>query len=455
MLLIEEKLEFHTIRTICDGDKKLSGILLASIDKTYFASPGASEAFARIMTQVRTRGTIPAYSELSTDAALTEDTKEELASFRKKKPVQTDEAMKTLVTQLSDYRKARILFENADAVIKTLGEDSVDLGKLVDKASNAVALARSTMNLDKKILNIGTNNNSKKLVRDLLSNNKVDFIPMGFSAFDEKNGGLFPGSLVTIAATSGGGKSTLANQIGMNMSEWGADVALVPLEMTEKESMARVLANLGQVDVTKFLMGKITKNERAKVTKAYEKWIKALKKVNGKFSIFEPEEDMTAEEILMMLHPYGYKVIIIDYISLLKGVDGDDSWQQLGKVARACKVYAKVHNVIVIMLAQLSDEGAIRYSRAIVEHSNNAFFWTYTDENAETGIIDIRQAKARNQSPFPFQLAVDFSTMTIRDVSERELSKMNSDKGNKKRKNMDKLESEIEEYLKDETDSDD
>jgi hypothetical protein len=133
-------------------------------------------------------------------------------------------------------------------------------------------------------------------------------------------------------------------------------------------------------------------------------------------TIWSPEEDYGIEEMLFMLKPYKYRVVIIDYISLLKGADGDDQVKALGRIARFAKVYAKNTNTVVVLLAQLSDEGQVRYARAIKEHANNLWSWHMNEEESETSILDIRQQKARNQLRFNFQLSSHNSSMRITDV---------------------------------------
>ncbi|QJT70865.1 DNA helicase [Vibrio phage vB_VcorM_GR7B] len=447
MLLSDKTAEMRALMTICNGDKKLQSRLLGSVDPTFFHDETTHEALSRVLSVVRNKGNIPTIEDLCSDPTLSEDTREELLDA-KKKPIKNLESLDSCVSSLVQFRRARLLFENAQTTIDTMQEDKVDVDALLDSNADYVSKARSTMAVTKDILRIGKGSNANKVVKKLLDNKKPDVVPTGFNAFDDINGGLFPGSLFIVAATSGGGKSTMAGQLAVNFTRRGHSTCMVPLEMTEEEMMARVIANVSGIDVRKFLLGKLSKGEKKKADKCFKKYEKEIARVDAGYDIFEPEEDMSAEEILMMLKPYGHKVIIIDYISLLKGVDGDDSWQQLGKVARFCKIWAKNNNAIVILLAQLSDEGSIRYSRAIVEHANNAWFWTMTDEDKEKGIAEIRQAKARNHSPHPFPLQVEFASMRFMDVGDAELASMRTPEGDKKRKKLDSDVNDIEAYLK-------
>ena len=112
---------------------------------------------------------------------------------------------------------------------------------------------------------------------------------------------------------------------------------------------------------------------------------------------------------------YPVDVVFIDYVGLLKGMDGEDQWRQLGRSAREAKLWAEKHQKIVVLLAQLSDDGVIRYSRAIREHSDNAWFWTCSEEDRKEGLITVKQAKARNQRAFDMVLEADFAHMSITD----------------------------------------
>ena len=263
---------------------------------------------------------------------------------------------------------------------------------------------------------MGHQSNANKFLKNILNKTKQEFIPTGFYTFDERNMGLIPGSLVTVAATSGGGKSLMAVQLGINIARAGKRVRLVPLEMTKEECYARVVSNISGISMRKIMNGKLTDREKAKVKKKWKAFEKECKRLGGRFTIWDPEEDLSMEDVLNIAKPYNDDVIMIDYIGLLSGVDGDDAWQALGRVARYAKIWAKNNKKVVILAAQLSDDGQIRYSRAIKEHSNLMWTWTYGDENRESGVIDIVQQKARNQDPFDFQLGVDMAGMRMYDL---------------------------------------
>lgn len=211
--------------------------------------------------------------------------------------------------------------------------------------------------------------------------------------------------------------TAVAANLLRNITEFaGEDTALVSLEMSAGQMNDRLLGILAGVDVNRIGQKRLSKGEKTQVKEGYKRYTARLKELGVRHTIYEPQEDVGIEEVLMTLKPMGYKVILIDYISLLKGADGDDQWRELGNIARFAKIFAKTHNIIVVLLCQVTDEGLVRYSRTMVEHANNAFVWVAPQEEAETMILEIKQLKARNQHRFNFQLLANNSTMQITDV---------------------------------------
>jgi len=432
--------------------------LLSGLSTAFFYDDSMLAAFKRIKRSVRRNAEIPTWDDLCTDSHLAEEARADLEDYTHTKPLKNDRHISRCYDSLNEYRKARTLFFESEAAIKALSQPDIDIDEIIESMADKLVSAQTSGLEEHKVLTTGgENSNSRGLLEKLLSNDRGEVIPTGFAAFDHRNGGFTPSSLVVIAATTGGGKSAMANQLAINMSLAGKSIVNVPLEMSERECMARTVSNVAQINTKKYLYTELTKREVKASRKAWYKFEADVTEAGGVHRIFEPQDDLTIEELLTLLRPYNDDVIIIDYVGLLKGVDGDDSWLQLGKAARYAKVWAKNNNKLVILLAQLSDEGAIRYARSIKEHANNLWSWVYTDENRETGIIDIIPQKSRNQEMFDFQLAVDFSTMRIYDVTEQEQEHLDrvkqesrrSETGRKKHRKLKEAGDDIDKYLDD------
>ncbi len=212
--------------------------------------------------------------------------------------------------------------------------------------------------------------------------------------------------------------TSMAANLLRNMAEQGEDTAFVSLEMSKAQSLARLLALITGIDLAKISQRKLTDKEKKQIKKAYAKWVTERKQNNTRFSIFAPDEDVTLEDVLMSLRPYGYDVILIDYVSLLKdGDEGEQQWRSLQRVTRVAKRYAEANGILVIMLVQVNAQGLVKYSSSMTENANNCWVWLAPKEESDVMTLDIAQLKARNQSRFNFQLSSQNSTGLITDVS--------------------------------------
>lgn len=433
MKLVSTSTELSVVKNLCGKDMAVSGTLLAGLDESYFHNTFTRKAFERAREFAKENGNLPKWSVLCEDPALSEKVREKLKEAQADRYRNVKDA-RVALTRLNEYRQLRGIYEISEAAVQALRQNKVKPSKLLDQVANQVVSLRQNKITKTESLVFGKGNNSMQFVKDMMDAEKVDYIPTGFASFDEENQGFGWGNLVVVAGTTGGGKSTLAAQFGINWMQMGEDVTFVPLEMTKKEMASRIMANASDIDVRKILFGKMSEGEKKKYWKAYKKFVVGAKKVGGTFRIFKPESDMTIEEIMASIYPFGSRIVIIDYISLLKGADGDDAWQKLGAIARYCKVYAETNNMLVVLLAQLSDEGMIRYARAIQEHANYMWKFIATETTREQEIINVEQAKARNGRLFPFTLRALMNTMRVRDLELDEKEELEDNRNSKKSK---------------------
>lgn len=400
---------------ICAGGSA-SNWLLSALKEESFGREELRGVFRRIRTIARNKSEIASWEDLCHDPALPESTRSALEVYTKKvKP--TTEAARSTFDALESYRKGRVLYNIAKAIDVEINKDSVSIDKAIDDVTEAMASLRGTGEKMEKY-RVGTKNNTNKLVDEILKGKTLVALPTGFQAFDARNRGFYLGSLVIVGGTTGGGKTALALQMQSNFADNGAKTALVSLEMTGSEVLARNLARYSGVDIQTVLDPNKTPNDVKKIKGAYVKRVRELAAKGGLEEIDVPTEDVGIEEVLFGLRPFGYNVIIIDYITLLKDADSDDQWKKLGQVARFAKIFAKNNNCIVVLLAQVTQDGMLRYSRTVQEHANNFWMFTRDQRSKDTNIVTIQQKKARNQADFPFDLYFNLPKMQVTDVPE-------------------------------------
>lgn len=430
MKLLAVKVEMRVIRTMTRAKSKGANLLLSSLSPECFYYPPAKEAYERLTKLVKTRTEVPTWEELLHDPVIAEDNRIALQKFKRPHYKTADEAKKAIST-LDKYRKIRQLYFMSERNIKALHGQNVDVDELVDQNSDVLARSRTMSNKEDYFFHFGTGNNVDGLIKRVLKGETASYIATGFHTFDAINHGIPNRSLTILAGATSAGKSTLAQQLSRNVAEQGRRVCYIPLEMDEDEMAQRRLANLSDTPLHKITLPEkyLNKAESRAIFKAYRKYVLGLEKLGAVETYFPPPEDMTIEELLMLMKPYGYDMIIIDYIGLLKGVGGDAAWQKLGDAARFAKIFAKNNDCRVVLCAQLSDEGQIRYSKAVREHANIMWAWT-RNEDQDDNIVYIDQQKCRMGKRFKFPLFVNFETMTVRDLNEDEMAAVaESDEG--------------------------
>ena len=218
--------------------------------------------------------------------------------------------------------------------------------------------------------------------------------------------------------------SATALSIGKYMAEQGARVGYGSFEMNAEMQEKRLLANISQTPLKKIRNPKtLTKSDKTHILKSFDEFTANCERRGGLFTSYAPSDDVTLEEFIFLLEPFGYDVEIVDYLNLLAGMDTDDQWRKLMGGARFCKRYAASRNKVIILLAQLGDDGALRYAKGLKDHVDYWWGWQYNEEARESGIITIKQYKARNDQLFDFPVEAAFDMMTVKDVSSEDLAK--------------------------------
>lgn len=413
-------LEQTALRTICGSDEKLSSLLLGSLDDSYFHFEPCKAAFQRVYTVARKRSVILSYSELLEDPALNEDFREILRNSEAKQ-CRTELKVKRLRGALDKYRKTRKLYEMAKTIIEDLKQAEVDVDKMLDTATDSLTDARSSEELGKLLHTIGKDGDALDLAEEAMSVEDEVLLKSGYTEIDTRNGGIPAEGVMLLAATTSGGKSTMLMNLLLNLYKLNkVSCVNVSLEMNARKLTRRVLSCLTQIPYWKYVKKALSEDERAQSRKAWRRLHKFGEKYDCRFSQMCPTYSVSITQLFMLLKPFGYKVVGIDYISLLEGVDVKDQWKALSAITREAKIFSAENKCLVILLAQLdSDDDRIRYSKGILEHVDAAWTWNYAKpEVRETKTIPVKQAKARDQELFPFELREAFEVMSVFNMED-------------------------------------
>jgi replicative DNA helicase len=175
------------------------------------------------------------------------------------------------------------------------------------------------------------------------------------------NGGLRPGQLLIIAGRPSMGKTAFSTDLGLAMAEQRS-VLLFSMEMGAQEIAGRALANRGRVALS-LVMGKIDDGDS-------DTWNRVSAGTSHLADMRFGIDDTAAITLLQLRmrakewkRKHGLDVIIVDYIGLMSGGEGDKRADQVGSYSRGLKQLAKELGVAVIALAQLNRKSEDRADR--------------------------------------------------------------------------------------------
>jgi replicative DNA helicase len=175
---------------------------------------------------------------------------------------------------------------------------------------------------------------------------KSDFLRYGIKELDDNLIGMFNGQLIVIASRPGLGKSTLAMQIAQHQK---GTSYFISREMKVKKLYARNLSFFSDVESWKIEFKKCNNEEIRRVMDARIKI-----KESGINIIFNDKLSDYKKIIKQANRIPDLKLLIIDYLQLLRGADSKQKNEYIGEMTTELKDYANTRNIPILLLSQLN-----------------------------------------------------------------------------------------------------
>ena len=240
-------------------------------------------------------------------------------------------------------------------------------------------------------------------------------VETGFRAFDRMTGGLHPGQLAIVAGRPSMGKTAFALNVAMNVArgrEHG-EVAVFSLEMDTDSLMERLLASESRVSSHQWRRGAMTPEEVNRVNIG-------ASAISASTIWIDDHPTQTVLDIRskcrrLKASPRGLKLVLIDYLQLLRPVSqdrGKSREQEVAQMSLALKGLARELAVPVICLSQLSRSpeqrqdkrpmlSDLRESGSIEQDADLVAFlfrpeYYFREDAALDGVAELILAKQRN-----------------------------------------------------------
>lgn len=192
-------------------------------------------------------------------------------------------------------------------------------------------------------------------VQELADGTKKQGIPTYFKTLDRMiGGGLKGGKQIIIAARPSIGKSSLAEQLCLNLAMNGYPAAFFSMEMSKDELTDRAVANIGSIHLDHLIDGQLTEDEWPNLTEAVEKMRNIELYIDDQPAL--TLHDIAAKARMLKRH-HDIKLIVVDYLQLCSGAkEKDNRHHQIEELSRGTKTLAKQLDITVILLSQLNRE---------------------------------------------------------------------------------------------------
>lgn len=244
--------------------------------------------------------------------------------------------------------------------------------------------------------------------------------PTGFTDLDRLLvGGLQHGTLTTVAARPGAGKTVIGLQVALNVAATRGHVGFTSLEMTRTDLLLRGVSALAKVDY-----GRLQRSPGEPLSAA--EWTAVRRATESvRDSGLNVSHRTTATvaairaDIRHMIRTKGRcDLWVIDYLQLVSPADKRViREQQVAQMTRALKQTALELGVPIVLLAQLNRDGEkagrppiitdLRESGSIEQDSDNVILLHRTDDHPD--VLAVRVAKNRRGPQGDFALTFEGS----------------------------------------------
>ena len=315
------------------------------------------------------------------------------------------------------------------SVKRKLQRMAIDLAKMAHENSvdEIVSWVRSTMgNL---VATRGTDlvhvaDIAKELVeyvkRRRSSRGTLSGVPSGFRDIDGLTDGFQPGDLIIIAGRPGSGKSALAFSIAQEAAKKKNPVGIISLEMGRHAIGIRSLASMSQVSMWSIRKGIVSDSLLADIYSG----AKDLSSLPIWFSFSAFDGRSIEKTITSMVEEKDCKLIVVDYLQLVKNRSSHSREREVAEVSNALKRMTGLTNTPIILLSQLNRNpekekrkpilADLRESGAIEQDADVIIF---LHPGEVEGTLECIFAKGRNIGIGNATLNWNKDTMTFSDYS--------------------------------------
>lgn len=245
----------------------------------------------------------------------------------------------------------------AQNTIKMIANKEPILNIIEATRNNIINLEDETVRKEKSFNEIAFAN--MKVTEDILSGEVKPGLHTNITDLD-KHVIMNPGDLIIIAAKRGVGKTALANQIAFSAAANNKKTILFNTEMTQRDIMCREISRLSARSSSPIAYKDI--NFGRFDINSYQYYSDVFANMQGTIddSGYQTMATIRSKMTRARTKMNGLDLVVIDYVQLIRGGNGNNRQQQLADISRESKLLARDFEVPIIMLSQLNHDFVTR-----------------------------------------------------------------------------------------------
>jgi len=397
-------------------DQSFLAKIIDHLKLEYFTNTNIAKIFGLIKGYYNKRDKVPTLTELKAYLTTNElkNCFKAVASTFKELDKNIDEM--ELLENTERFIKEKAIYNTMLQCAGELTDGKLDTAEMLDRFESVC-----NINFDKDF-GIDVYEDIEKIIEDL--NSDEEYISTGWEWVDKQLGGglLKDGkSIYVFAGETNVGKSIVLGNIATNIVEQGKNVLLITLEMSELIYARRICSNITHIPI------KDLKSEQATL----REMMREEQKKGGKLLIKEfPPSTITSNDIksfVIDVLASGIKIdcIVLDYINLLKGTVGNNSYERVKHITEQIRALSYLCKAPIVSATQLNRSGfggkkpgidTISESIGLAATADVIFTIFQSDEDRELNIIRYASAKNRyGMKGFVYAMRIDYNTLVISD----------------------------------------
>lgn len=254
---------------------------------------------------------------------------------------------------VKEKAQLRTLIHAANKMLAQAYDASEEADEVLGAAERAIlGLADRTVSKGFESMQTIATRGLDVLERASATRQAVSGVPSGFPDLDDLTRGFQPGTLVTVAARPGIGKSSFLMNVAQNVALAGYCTGCFSLEMENDELFIRQVASRAHIDGHRLGSGYIGESEWGRIAQAIGELAAAPLFIDETPAVSMFEVRSRARRLKS---EHGLRLLAIDYLQLMGAHEKHNNRTlEIGAITSDLKKLAKELKVPILLLSQLS-----------------------------------------------------------------------------------------------------